>query len=291
MTNILLILGDSLVDSGNIASLLSPFGINPFEDKIYNGGGNVRASNGLVLGEQIALQMGADLSNSQLFTVLSRENPTQVDIHNYSHGGAKSDFAPELSIPFVLEVGIGLQEQKRQVLRKKRFYKKQKDVDILLSAGGNDLLDALGQIDEIKAIIATEETKDDKAFAKSISKAIANNIKKMTNKLDEFVDEFAILVPNITETPKVKDWITNFPKGSVKEVNSLLRLMETKLQSKTKKKHKDSSNVVVIDIYDLWNQLPSPTFIDSHHPDTLTSSQLASLFVSRVVEELDTFGF
>ena len=178
MTNILLILGDSLVDSGNIVSLLSPFGINPFEDNVYNGGGNVRASNGLVLGEQIALQMGADLSNSELFTVLSRENPTLVDFHNYSHGGAKSDFASELSIPFVLEVGIGLKEQKRQVLRKKRFHKKQKDVDILLSAGGNDLLDALDQIDEIKAIIATEETKDDKAFAKSISKAIANNIKK-----------------------------------------------------------------------------------------------------------------
>ena len=125
--------------------------------------------------------MGADLSNSELFTVLSRENPTQVDIHNYSHGGAKSGFAPELSIPFVLEVGIGLQEQKRQVLRKNRFYKKQKDVDILLSVGGNDLLVTLDQIDEIKAIIATEETKDDKAFAKSISKAIANNIKKISH--------------------------------------------------------------------------------------------------------------
>jgi len=41
------------MDSGNIAGLSPLIGRQPFADSIYDGGGNVRASDGPVLGEQI----------------------------------------------------------------------------------------------------------------------------------------------------------------------------------------------------------------------------------------------
>ena len=66
MTKQLIILGESLVDSGDTATLAAIIGQNPFEDKRYNRGGNIRASDGPVLGEFIALEMGAKIENAQL---------------------------------------------------------------------------------------------------------------------------------------------------------------------------------------------------------------------------------
>ena len=60
MTQQLIILGDSLMDSGNTAGLLSLIGQNPFEDSKYDGGGNTKASDGPVLGELISGVLAVD---------------------------------------------------------------------------------------------------------------------------------------------------------------------------------------------------------------------------------------
>ncbi len=51
MTSILVVLGDSLMDTGNISGLLGLIGQEPFSDSIYDKGNNVKASDGLVLSE------------------------------------------------------------------------------------------------------------------------------------------------------------------------------------------------------------------------------------------------
>ena len=64
MTRSLLILGDSLMDSGNIDQVARRFGQDPFEEAIYNGGGNRKASDGPVFGEHIARLLGANLKRN-----------------------------------------------------------------------------------------------------------------------------------------------------------------------------------------------------------------------------------
>ena len=60
MTSTLVLLGDSLFDAQNTFTLASMLGEKPFSESIYDGGGNTKLSDGLVLGEQIAVEMGAD---------------------------------------------------------------------------------------------------------------------------------------------------------------------------------------------------------------------------------------
>ena len=113
MTQHLIVLGDSLADSGNTASVLQLIGQNPFEDDIYDKGGNVKASDGPVLGEFVAIEMGAKIDDAQLISAISSEGPKDVQVHNYAHSGASTDASPGFSLPTGEFVGMGLKEQKK----------------------------------------------------------------------------------------------------------------------------------------------------------------------------------
>ena len=60
---------------------------------------------------------------------------------------------------------------------------------------------------------------------------------------------------------------------------------------KLEKKYKDIGNVVVIDGAEIWNQLNSPSFVDSVHPDAKTSSEAAKIFFEDANAQLASFGF
>ena len=62
MTSTLLILGDSLMDAGNVS----------------------RATDGLVLGVPIALEMGGDPEDVQLFPLQNLPRPGSAPLHNYA---------------------------------------------------------------------------------------------------------------------------------------------------------------------------------------------------------------
>jgi len=293
MTKHLIILGDSLVDSGNTSGLLSPFGQNPFEDSKYDDGGNVKASEGPVLGEFIALEMGASIDDAQLISVLSPALPQPVQVHNYAHAGARTDDSPGFSLPLAGQlIGIGLQEQKKVLAQRKAFYQNQSDVDVLLSCGGNDIRDVLEQTNEIQEVIDTETRSDDKQFAYSIAKPIAKNLKKTINKLLTFTDEIALAgAPPIMETPEANDWLTNFSSDDQQSAAEIITLIGKKVMVKLEKKYKDIDNVVVIDGAEIWNQLNSPSFVDSVHPDAKTSSEAAKIFFEDATAQLASFGF
>ena len=72
MTSTLLMLGASLIDAGNVS----------------------HASDGRVLGEHIAAELGADPDDSQLISVRSDDEPDNSAVHNYAHGGALSGRGP-----------------------------------------------------------------------------------------------------------------------------------------------------------------------------------------------------
>ncbi len=293
MTQHLIVLGDSLADSGNTASVLQLIGQNPFEDDIYDKGGNVKASDGPVLGEFVAIEMGAKIDDAQLISAISSEGPKDVQVHNYAHSGASTDASPGFSLPTGEFVGMGLKEQKKRVVDRKLFYKSQTDVDVLISAGGNDIRDAaVDAIDQIKEVIATDSKKDDRQFARSIAKPIARNLRRTIRRLAPFTDEIAFGVGQIfTETPEAQDWLTNFSSEDQRKALGVINIVGKRLRKKMVKKYRDIDHVAVIDAAEVWSQLDSPSFVDKFHPDAKTSSEFAKIFVNEASDQLTSFGF
>ena len=293
MTEKLIILGDSLVDAGNTAEALSLFGQYPFADPIYDKGGNVKASDGPVLSEFIALEMGARRDQAQLISVLSIEQPNRLQVHNYAHAGARTDYSPGYSLPITGEtIGIGLKEQKKALAQRKPFYEETPDVDVLLSCGGNDIRDTFDMTETIQAVISSKSKEDDKQFAASIAKPIARNLNKMVNFLVPFTDEIAVLgSPPIMETPEAQDWLTNFATEDQSKASNVIDLIGKKLIRKLENKTENMDNVSIMNGTLLWNQLDSPSFVDTIHPDAATSSALAKLFVQEADSAFTSFSF
>ena len=294
MTSTLAILGDSLFDAQNTFTLSSLLGQNPFSDPIYDGGGNTKASDGLVLGEQIAVEMGGTIGDAQNFTVLSFDSPSSVDVHNYAHAGARSGSNPQFSLPVTSEsIGIGLFEQVKAFKSRKEFYKSVTDVDVIISCGGNDMLDALELRSQIRGAAKTTTYKDDKELALAIARPIVKRIKKATRQISGMVDEIVITgsVP-ITETPEVQQWALGFKKSRIRNrsLNILDRASEI-INRRLNKSFFDNPNVIAINGSAIWDQIDQPSFVDTIHPDTATSQEIAELIVAEASSNLNSFGF
>ena len=137
--------------------------------------GNVsRASDDLVLGEQIAIAMGGDPQDVQLFPLPDHPRPQSARLHNYAHGGAQSGSGPSLEEE-AGNVRIGFKRQVRAVRRHAAFYQSLSDVDVLISAGANDLLDQLEDGSAFAAVLNTEHRRDDRQLICSNAKRIVRN--------------------------------------------------------------------------------------------------------------------
>ena len=290
MTKQLLIFGDSLVDAGNTAFVFSQVGVdNPYQDPIYAGGGNVKASDGLVIGEHVALEMGGAVDDAQLISIFSTEGPKDVQVHNYAHAFARSDSSPMLTE----QIGIGIKEQVKSFLQRKDHYQDKADVDAILNCGGNDIYAAFSQVDQIKEVISTKDRKDDRKFAKRFARPIARRIGNSINVLDGVVDEIAVAgMSPIMETPDGQDWLSNFKrKNRQRKASDLISFIGNKITKKLQNKFIDNPSVHVNDGYEVWGQLQSPSFVDGLHPDTDTASEIAKIFVSEMKDNLESFGF
>ena len=292
MTRKLILMGASLMDVENTSKLGSLLDQNPFEDEIYNEGGNRKASDGLVLGEHIAVALGANVTDIQSFDILFDASPTKANIHNYAHAGAESGNGPSQTIPLYGTLSIGLREQIKLMKKNKSHYKKIGDVDVIISCGENDLLNALDLTDEITSAIQTKTKKDDKKLSAAIAKPIAKNLKKSIDKITGFVDEIIVAGTfPITETPYAKEWAMLFPEGMRDNAVQIIDNASVKLQKKLKKYFKKEDNIICIDGIKIWNQLEATSFVDSIHPDAMTTQKLAEHIVSEASQSLDSLGF
>ena len=291
MTSTLVILGASLMDAGNIASLAPLIGGNPFSDAIYAKGRNVRASDGPVLGEHVVRRMGGDPSSTQLFDVLSMEPAQPVDVHNYAHGGATSGTEPSRSL-FGFTVGIGLKFQADMMQQRADFYRDRDDVDVFLSASGNDILSAMDDVDRFTAVIATKRAKDDRRLVRSIARPISRNIRTVVDQITGLVDEIAILgsLP-MSVTPRARQSVSDLDRNDGAAVLDLLDSVSVDLHRRLEKAFRRDSSIVVLDGRRLWGDLRSPAFIDDVHPSTRTSRQVAGIAVPILTEAFDSFGF
>ena len=291
MTSTLVVFGDSLMDAGNVSGLLGLIGQEPFSDSIYNKGNNVKASNGLVLSEHTIRWMGGDLKNTQNFNILSADPARPADIHNYAHGGALSGEGPSQSF-LGINIDIGLSSQVKKMRERSSFYRKQSDVDVLLSAGGNDLLEATVNNDQFKKVLLTRSKVDNRKYGRSISQSIAGNIVKAVDQITGLVDEVVVYgaLP-VSKTPRVKTWIKSMKGVNSSDATKLLNNMSTKINRELSTRFKNDPSVVLIDSNSLWKQIIKPKFVDDIHPTSRTSRRVAKLAVSTATRQLKSFGF
>ena len=291
MTTTLVILGASLMDSGNIAGLGPMMGAELFAERIYDGGGNLRASDGPVLGERFVERLGGDPADTQLFNVLSLEAAAPADVHNYAHGGAKSDETPSQNL-LGFEIGIGLASQVQSLRGRSAFYEQSSDVDALISAGGNDLLQQLDDLEPFSEVLSTRSRKDDRRLVRSISRPIAQNISDAVDQITGLMDEVVVFGSHpISFTPKARRRTSKLEGDLGDQVLGLFDGIGRHLNRRLSKSFKTTDQVMVLDVQALWDQLESPEFVDHVHPTSQTSLELAELAVPIIQDKLESFGF
>ena len=291
MTTTLVVLGDSVMDAGNVSGLFGLIGQEPFSDSIYDKGNNVKASDGLVLSEHTIRWMGGDLKKTQNFNILSADAARPADIHNYAHGGALSGEGPSQSF-LGMNIDIGLASQVKKMRERSSFYRKQSDVDVLLSAGGNDLLEASVNNDQFMKVLLTQTKVDNRRYGRSISQSIAGNIIKAVDQITGLVDEVVVYgaLP-VSKTPRVKTWIKSMKGVNSSEATKLLNNMSKKINRELSTRFQNDPSVVLIDSSSLWKQTIKPKFVDDIHPTSRTSRRVAKLAVSTARRQLKSFGF
>ena len=279
------------MDSGNIAGLGPMIGLDPFADSIYDGGDNRRASDGPVLGERLVEALGGNPDDAQLFDVLSLEQAAPADVHNYAHGGAQSDEQPSKTL-LGFEIGIGLASQVESLKGRSVFYEQSTDVDALISAGSNDLLQLLDDLAPFTEVLATRSRKDDRRLVRSVSQPIVRNIRNAVDQLTGLMDEVVVLgsLP-ISATPKALRRTSKLEGDLGDQVLGLFDGIGDRLNRQLSRTFKKTDQVAVLDVLSLWDQLESPEFLDRVHPTTQTSLALAELAAPIIQGELESFGF
>ena len=291
MTSTLVILGASLMDAGNIAGLGPLMDLEPFAEKIYDKGGNVRASDGPVLGERFVEVLGGDPEDAQLFNVLSLEQAAAADVHNYAHGGAQSDEQPSKTL-LGIEIGIGLASQVQSLQGRRAFYEASADVDALISAGANDLLQQLDDLDPFLEVLSTRRRRDDRRLARTMSRPIFRNIRDSVDQITGLLDEVVVFGSHpITFTPKALERTSELERDLGDQVLGLFDAIGDRLNRRLSRRFGNNDQVLVLDVQSLWDQLESPEFLDDVHPTTRTSLELAELAVPIIQAQFESFGF
>ena len=291
MTSTLVILGASLMDAGNIAGLGPLMDLEPFAEKIYDKGGNVRASDGPVLGERFVEVLGGDPEDAQLFNVLSLEQAAAADVHNYAHGGAQSDEQPSKTL-LGIEIGIGLASQVQSLQGRRAFYEASADVDALISAGANDLLQQLDDLDPFLEVASTRRRRDDRRLARTMSRPIFRNIRDSVDQITGLLDEVVVFGSHpITFTPKALERTSELEGDLGDQVLGLFDAIGDRLNRRLSRRFGNNDQVLVLDVQSLWDQLESPEFLDDVHPTTRTSLELAELAVPIIQAQFESFGF
>ena len=269
MTSTLLLLGASLLDTGNISY----------------------ASNGRVLGEQIVEELGGNPDDSQLIPVQSFDAASARSVHNYAHGGARSDWGPSVEINDAL-ISIGLRQQVAAVQNRTQDYQQRNDVDVVVSAGANDILEQFDDLTTFDDVLTSPGRRDNRQLVRRLSRRIARHLIKSTDALTGFLDEVMLIgtLP-ISATPLARERSEQLAKAEPSDFLELLDQIGAAQTKRLERVYRRNDQVAVIDAAILWDQIDSPGFIDEVHPDSATSGQLAALIVEQSLNGLDSIGW
>ena len=269
MTSTLLMLGASLIDAGNVS----------------------HASDGRVLGEHIAAELGADPDDSQLISVRSDDEPDNSAVHNYAHGGALSGRGPT-QILDGRRVSIGLREQVEAVQRRANAYQQRSDVDAVICAGGNDVLEPLEDLDPFAAVLSSTSRRDDRRLVRSSRRMISRNLQRSCDALTGLADEVMLIVGlPISATPLALDQATALDPVEPTRLLELLDAISERVHRRLSHTYRDNAQVAVMNGQPLWDTIDAPQFIDAVHPSSETSAALAASLVATAQDSMTSFGW
>lgn len=179
------------MDVGNVDQLARRFGQDPFEEPIYNGGGNRKASDGPVLGEHIARQLGANLRRNTLANLRTLPGLTlggfgSAQLRTYAYAGALSGSSGSARSGLGA-FPLGLRSQARAVATSTLL--PERDLDALTAAGSNDLIDLVEQGARLRRVLASPGRRDDRGLQQRTAKAIVGNIRASRDAITGVVDE------------------------------------------------------------------------------------------------------
>lgn len=294
MTRYLSILGDSLMDAGNASWLGRRFGVNPFAATLYSGGGNVKASDGLVLGEHIALRLGADPGSSQLvnkdtLTGLVQGGFGVSQIRNYAVAGATT--GPSGSRLSGLEgFPIGLSSQAATMIALGRG---EDDHDVVIAAGSNDLIDYVSSRPRMREVLEADSRKSLTRLSAQASRLVLNKLSGSVDMISGQVDELVLLgLPPLGALPYVHRRARGLSRTDGDQLVDFLNASSERVNRGLERRFGYDPNVLIIDGHAVWRSLGRLDFLDGFHPTSNTAGSLASEIVGLIRgSHLDTFGF
>lgn len=307
MTSSLVLLGDSLVDTGNTTALARLVGQDPFAAALYNGGGNRKASDGPVLAEQIALRLGARLGSTTEVNLLSL--PLQhlaggfgssTQLWNFAYAGATSGLAGSRR-EGLAGFPLGLVSQARVVAANAP---RRADVDALINAGGNDLIALVDRPGRVLRALRSAGRRDDRLLSRQQARRIVANTRRAVDTISGnpsrggfAIDEVVILgLPPLGQTPAVRAVAAGLPpslgRGLRRFVDQTARRVNRQLKRRYNSPRRDDG-VEVIDGFKVWNSVARPRFLDDVHPTAATAGRLADAVVQRIAAsaDLSSYGF
>ncbi len=295
MTRSLLILGDSLMDSGNIDQVARTFGENPFEEAIYNGGGNRKASDGPVFGEHIAQQLGANLrrntlANLQTLPGLALRGFGKAQLRTYAYAGALSGRSGSARSGLNL-FPLGLRSQAQAAASSS--LRPERDLDALIGAGSNDLIDLVEQGTLLRRVLASASRRDDRRLQKRTAKGIVRNIRASRDALTGVVDEAVIVgISPLSATPFVQQQASQWGPALADPLLDWVDGAAARVNRGLAKAFANQKRTLVVDGTAVWNAVAAPVFLDDVHPTTVTASRLAAQVVAAIDDSsLRSFGF
>jgi hypothetical protein len=294
MTRSLSILGDSLMDTGNTDQVGRRFGINPFEERIYNGGGNVKASDGLVLSEHIAQQLQGDVGLNQLvnldtLTGLLIHGFGSAQLRTFAYAGATSGLrGSELSGLDRFQVGLKVQARALARLNRPDW-----DNDVLMHAGSNDVMDLINRRSIVRPVLASAKITDDQRLAARTAQRIVTNISEAHASFARGVDETVVLgLSRLSAIPAVQERARSLGGRLRNRLLSLVDDIAYRVNQGLQQAFRRHKDVHVVDSIGVWDAIPTPQFLDGLHPTSATSADLAAEIVKAInTSKLRSFGF
>ncbi|MCP9926402.1 SGNH/GDSL hydrolase family protein [Cyanobium sp. CH-040] len=310
-------LGDSTLDFGNLSEAAAFLGEPaPFRQKRYAGGGKVKASDGFVLGEQIVRQLGAgsrssparlrsaeliNLSDQPLRQGLRGKDPN-AQVFNFAYAGATSGRRGS-DLAGLRNFDIGLRRQASTLASAARFLPRGSDLDVIISAGSNDIFDFLeSNRDPITRVLVTPGGSDNRRLANKVASRIVGNIDAALDSITGLYDEAVVFGPApLSDIPIIRSLSNDFKDkvpllgGSLRsEFRSFVNQISASVNRRLDRKYNSSTRngIFAVDGIEAWKSVRSPGFVDSIHPDSRTNGRLASNAVTQIANAagFDSFG-
>jgi phospholipase/lecithinase/hemolysin len=310
----LIVYGDSGYDTGNLNALATGLGLSPlFDDPIYAGGGNKKASDGYTLIEGFLLGLGVPDAPGSILDLESIDIAADgidfnLPITNFAVAGASSgDFGVFTTVGIDLsKVPIGLQSQidlSLDYVSQLTFLGS--DVDVAIGIGNNDIAAIVAGENAPRTIhvLSTKTKADDNALIDSVVQTIADNITGAVQTLKSAgVDEITILGPQLVGlTPYAQslDQINGLDiSGFFNRISTRANKELTRIFNNT---HQAAPSIQDPDVYfisgsELNTRLlktTEPGFVDLVHLDSDTAVTIGAFMASLVVQNsgFDSFGF